>query len=254
MRRHLSVLGLWARCSLYKILGVIAVMGIAEYMLFYFNMKREITVYEVTQAFSRPEILIDRSGIFLCFAISFVIVTLFLILAGCQFSSKVSYTLKRLRINEKWIFVYQAIYNLLAYTLFWAVQVIICVCMLKLYTVHTPIEFLGEQSIFLAFYRSTRLHALLPLSNGILWARNALLLVTLGLSSAEFPFLQRKGKKSVTIIALMLYTVVLWKQDTSTALGCLVSTVFVAIFVIYAICYQVIIKEGADDESKENDY
>ena len=254
MKRHLSVLGLWARCSLYKILGVIAVMGIAEYMLFYFNMKREITVYEATQAFSRPEMLIDRSGVFLCFAIAFILITLLLIIPGCQFGSKVSYTVKRLSINEKYVFLYQAIYNMLIYALLWSIQVILCVCMLKQYTAQTPIEFLGEQNIFLAFYRSTRLHALLPLSNGILWARNALLLVTLGLSSAEFPFLQRKGKKSVTIIALVLYTVALWKQNVSTALACLVSTGFVAIIVIYAICYQVIIKEDADDESKENDY
>ena len=253
MRRHLSVLGLWARCSLYKILGVIAVMCIAEYMLFYFNMKREITVYEATDTFSRPEMLIDRSGVFLCFAAAFIIITLFLIISGCQFSSKVSYTVKRLSINEKRVFLYQCIYNLFIYALFWSVQTILCICMMKHYIAQTPIEFFGEQNIFLAFYRSTRLHALLPLSDGILWVRNALIFVMLGLAAAEFPYLQRNGKKSVTIIALGLYIVALWKQDISP-IASLVSTIFVAIVVISSVCYQVLIKEDGGDESEEKDY
>ena len=254
MRKHLSVLGLWVRCSLYKILGVIAIMGIAEYMLFYFNLKREMTVYEATETFSRPEMLIDRSGIFICFAAAFVLITLLLIMSGCQFSSKVSYTIKRLGVNEKYVFLYQCIYNLLIYALLWSVQVILCICMLKSYTAHTPIEFFGEQNIFLAFYRSTRLHPLLPLSNGILWARNAVLLVSLALCTAEFPYQQRRGKKSVTAIALMLYTVALWKQDASTALACLVSTALIATVVIVSVCHQVLIKEENGNDSEEKDY
>ena len=147
MRRHLSVLGLWARCSLYKILGVIAVMCTAEYMLFYFNMKREITVYEATYTFSRPEMLIDRSGVFPCFAAAFIIITLFLIMSGCQFSSKVSYTVKRLSINEKRVFLYQCIYNLFIYALFWSVQTILCICMMKHYKLPQNINFAFDQCV-----------------------------------------------------------------------------------------------------------
>lgn len=253
MRKHLSVLGLWARCSLYKILGVLAVMGITEYMLFYFTIQKECLVYKVTDTFSRPEFIIDRSGVFICFASAFLIITVLLSVYGCQYGSKTGYTLRRLSVNEKYVFLYQAIYNLLVYLLLWTFQVILCFLMLKDYVFRVPAEFLGDQSLFLAFYRSDCLHSILPLSDGMLWARNALLLVTLSIGAAEFPYLQRRGKKSATVIALSLYTVALWKQELSP-LGRLISTIFVAIVVIYATCYQLFFKEETADDKEETDY
>ena len=92
MRKHLSVFGLWARCSLYKILAVLAVMSVAEYMLFYIIMSKESAIYEAIGTFSRPENLIDRSGVFLCFAVAFLVITALITVYGCQFSSKTGYT------------------------------------------------------------------------------------------------------------------------------------------------------------------
>ena len=253
MRRHLSVFGLWVRCSLYKILVVIAIMGLAEYMLFYFTMKNGLSVYEATQTFARPENIIDTSGIFVCFAVAFLIITALISVYGCQFGAKTGYTLQRLSISEKYVFLYQCVYNLTIYILLWSSQVILCFLMLREYTVHAPTEFWGEQSIYLAFYRSTRLHALLPLSDVTMWVRNALLLVCLALVTAEFPYLQRRGKKSFTVVALALYTVALWKQDI-TPIGSMVSMVFVAIVVLSAVCYQLFLKEDTNGDNQDVDY
>ena len=107
MRKHISVLGLWIRCSLYKILGILAIMSITEYMLFYFTLNNERLAYEATGTFSRPEAIIDHSGIFLCFSAAFIVITMLLSIYGCQFGSKTSYTLQRLSINEKYVFLYQ---------------------------------------------------------------------------------------------------------------------------------------------------
>lgn len=246
-------MGLWARCSLYKILGILAVMSIAEYMLFYITMKKEGVIYDATEIFSRPENIIDRCGVFICFAAAFLLITALLSVYGCQFGSKTGYTVCRLRISEKYVFLYQSIYNLLVYSLLWSVQTVLCVFMLKIYMSQAPAELVGDQSVFMAFYRSTQLHALLPFSDGILWARNIILIVLLSVGAAEFPYLQRRGKKSATVIALALYTVALWKQDISPV-GCLVSTVFVALVVISAVCYHLFVKEGSDDETEKTDY
>ena len=253
MRKHLSVFGLWARCSLYKILAVLAVMSVAEYMLFYIIMSKESAIYEAIGTFSRPENLVDRSGVFLCFAVAFLVITALITVYGCQFSSKTGYTLRRLRINERYVFLYQSLYNLLVYALLWSIQTVLCIFMLKFYISQAPAELVAEQSVFMAFYRSARLHALMPLSDGITWARNILLLVLLSVCSAEFPYLQRRGKKSATVIALALYTVALWKQDISPV-GCLVSTVFVAIVAISAVVYHLFVKEESENETEETEY
>ena len=253
MRKHISVLGLWIRCSLYKILGILAIMSIVEYMLFYFTLNNELSVYEITGTFSRPEALIDRSGIFLCFATAFIVITVLLSIYGCQFGSKTSYTLQRLSINEKYVFLYQSVYNSFVYILFWSAQTVLCILMLKNYTSQAPTEFIGEQSVLLAFYRSTRLHPLLPFSDIMLWARNIILLIALSLGAAEFPYIQRRGKKSVTVIALALYTVVLWKQDISP-LGSLISCILIAIAVLVSVSYQLFAKEETEDGNKDISY
>jgi len=253
MKKHLSVFGLWVKCSFYKIACLIAIMSIVEYMLFSISLKNEIKAYEITRNFSRPEFIFDRSGAFVCFGVAFIVITLLLSIYGCQFSCKTSYTLQRLRINEKYVFLYQGLYNLMVYVLLWFVQLLLCIFMMNNYIMQAPEEFWDTQSIFLAFYRSTRLHSIIPLSDGILWARNVLLLVMLALSSAEFPYLQRRGKKSATVIALSLYTVALWKQDIAPVAS-LVSTVFIAIAVFSSVAYQIFFKEDTGVESEDNNY
>ena len=66
--------------------------------------------------------------------------------------------------------------------------------------------------MFLAFWRSEYLHALLPMADSALWIRNGLLLISLGLAAAIFPYKQRRGKYSGSAIAMLPYTLITFER------------------------------------------
>ena len=118
MRRHLSVLMLIARSTIYKLLGLLVLMVCAEGALYYVTLKKILTDGSM---FSVEE-LISNSHIIWVFAVFFVIITILLCLTGCEYGSKQGYKLRRLRISERSIFLWQSIYNIFCYLVIWAVQ------------------------------------------------------------------------------------------------------------------------------------
>ncbi|MDD2375535.1 MAG: hypothetical protein PHQ55_07510 [Eubacteriales bacterium] len=93
MRKHLSILMLLARSSVYKIITLLAVMTAVEAILFYRAISLSDTMLEV---------VVDRSYISFVFAAACVLMTIILWLPGCEFGSKTGYTIKRLgRENQR---------------------------------------------------------------------------------------------------------------------------------------------------------
>lgn len=248
MKKYLSVFGLFARSSIFKILAVLLIMSIAEIAVFAFQFHEALTVYEnrIGSGIDRFESIIQDTFFCRCFGLAFIAITILLCLPGSEFSSKTGYTLRRLSIGEKQIFFCQAFYNIFVYLLLAALQLVICFGLGSYYVANAPEECVSNQTLFLAFYRSPFLHALLPLSDLILWIRNAFLAVALGFAAAEFPYKQRRKKYALSIIALAIFAVIFFSSTIGNIFNCLLITV-ISLLVCAEMFYTVFRKE-ADNE------
>lgn len=221
MKKHLSVFMLMARSSIYKILGLLALMAAVEGALFCFVLSRG----DVGGAYSL-ELMIQQSHILWVFGAGFLLMTLLLALTGCEGKSKCGYTLKRLSVSERWVFFWQSVYNVLCYLLLWAVQILIAVALCRLYEGLAAPEYVSGQTVFLAFYRSDFLHSLLPFEDAVFWVRNAAFALSLGVCAARFPLAQRAGKRFTEVIVLVCGVFWLFSREIGAFGSCVLATCF----------------------------
>lgn len=243
MKKYLSVFGLFAQSSIYKILGIILLMILAETDLFAYAYIPAMS----SEGIGRFEHYIDRSHIELCLAAAFIVITIVLCLQGTEFSSKVGYTLRRLSVSEKAVFFCQAIFNTISYLILWAVQVGILYAFSLWYTTKTPTEFVNNQSIFLSSYRSEFFHTILPLSEVMLWIRNILLFISLGFASAEFPYIQRRRKHSLFIVPLSIFMLLFFITGIG-AVENIMASIFIFVIVVCKSLYDIYHKEESYDK------
>ncbi len=243
MKKYLSVFGLFAQSSIYKILGIILLMILAETGLFAYAYIPAMS----SEGIGRFEHYIDRSHIELCLAAAFIVITIVLCLQGTEFSSKVGYTLRRLSVSEKAVFFCQAIFNTISYLILWAVQVGILYAFSLWYTTKTPTEFVNNQSIFLSSYRSEFFHTILPLSEVMLWIRNILLFISLGFASAEFPYIQRRRKHSLFIVPLSIFMLLFFITGIG-AVENIMASIFIFVIVVCKSLYDIYHKEESYDK------
>ncbi len=234
VKKHLSVFMLMARNTIYKILGLFVLMAAVEGSLVYSRLKQGDT----GDSFNL-ELVISESHILWVFGIGFVLITIMLSMTGCEFSSKLGYILKRLSISERWIFFWQSIYNTICYLLFWMVQILIVFGLCNLYVKMAPEGYVTNQTVFLAFYRSDFLHSLMPMEDIAYWVRNMIIVVALGICSAHYPMVQRRGSKLWEIIPLAGSVIVFFVGELGEmysfvmTIACSVCAVGAAIFHIF---------------------
>ena len=232
MRRYTSVFGFFIRSSLYKILLIFAAMCAVEVIFFCQALHGALALYETNEAMmpSLERLFVD-SAINIYFRVAFVLVTVVLCLVGCSFKSNVGYTLQRLSIREHSVFLCQAIYNMLVYVIFFAMQLIVAFSLAQYYTVSVSSELVSNQTVLLAFYRNHFLHSLMPLDDVTLWIRNAFLVISMGFTAAEYPYCQRRHKFSATAIALALYVVFAFDQGLGEVAHTIVTGVIAAVVI-----------------------
>lgn len=194
MKKHISVFMLMARSSVYGLLGVLIAMAAAEGALFYFALNKTLADERAGSVLSGLERVLSESGIIWGFGAFFLLFMALLCATGCEFGSRQGYTLGRLSISERSIFAWQAVYNCVCLFVLWAAQLGIVLALIGLYDARVSPEAFSGQSAFLAFYRNSFLHSLLPLEEGSRYIRNIVLIFGLGISAAVFPFKQRRGK------------------------------------------------------------
>ena len=213
MKKQLSVFNLMATSSIYKITGLFALMGIIEFFLFRMIMlagPAETGTFHIEYVF-------QNSRIPWVFAAAFVLLTILLCLTGYETSSKQGYTLMRLSVSEKQVFGIQALYNTLCYILFCSIQLLIVFLLGFYFTKNAPAEYVTNQTMFLAFYRSDFLHALLPYEDIIIWVKNILLVLSLGICTAGFTMAQRKGKRAYELILIIGTAIVFFQAPLDKA-------------------------------------
>jgi hypothetical protein len=149
------------------------------------------------------------------FGVAAVVLTAMVTATGWERKEKVSYTLKRLSVSERAIFLWNGLYNTLCFFLFWVAEVFIILA-LGLWYMKWVGEITGPQTLFLAFYRHKFFHDLLPLEDIMCWIRNGILWISLGFSSAGSTFIQRRdGKMGVVVIPMMGVAFMAFLQEES---------------------------------------
>ncbi len=254
IRAHASVFGLYARSSIGKVLGILLLMSgvqMALFAKFYF-----LDHADGKQIYSFLD-YIEMSKVFWICIVGFLLITVTLCVTGTEYGSKTSYTLKRLSVSEKSTFFYQAMYNMFVYILFGAVQLVVVFVMGRIYVETVVTDIPQTQTLFLAFYQNHFLHALLPLEDVLLWWRNFSWLIALGIVTAEFPYVQRRGSKINIALIVMIAMVILF-GGTSWGIGddpinpganCIVTS-FVAymIIILKVLAFSVFGKERSYEE------
>ena len=250
MKKYLSVYGLFARHSIVKIVILILCMATAECVIFYRALNAALTDYALSGYMMRLEGMIGDC-IIPCLAIAFALISVELYRAGLEKASKCGYTLHRLRISERAIYLCQTAYNATVYVLLLVAQIALAFGLAAYYVTCAPADTVSNQTVLLAFYRSHILHSLLPLADGWLHVRNALLIVALALSSALFPYHQRKRKFAISTFIVALFAIFTFVRDIGQ-IEFLIFTVFILVCVAIAVALAVFGKEEDYEDSRDS--
>lgn len=239
MKKHISVFGLYARSSIFKVLFILFAMCIAEIAIFHFVLQDACGKYEA-EVLTMDSLarMFENAHTYTCFRIAFILITIVICLPGCAFKSQTDNTLRRLSISEPATVLHQAAYNVIVYFLFLAVQLAVVFALSQYYVTAVPEEYVGQMTIFLAFYKNSFLHSLLPLDEVRLWFRNGLLIFALGIATAEYSYKQRSGKFSFGVIVLGIFTVLFFARtigDTGSLLFVIIVSLIITCEFIYAL-------------------
>lgn len=205
MKRHLSIWMLMARGTIYKVLGLFLALAAADGALFALTLRQGASVLDLDQALA-------ESHLSIVFGVCLVLLMAVLSLSGCEFSAKQGYTLRRLRVSQREIFLWQTAHNAVCCFLLLAVQTGIVLALCRVYAARYP-EMVNGQTVFLAFYRVPFLHSLLPLADVWRHVRNAVLCAALGVCAAAFPVQQRQGKRGFAVVILSILTAAFFCQS-----------------------------------------
>jgi len=197
MRKHLSVLMLYITNTIYKLILIIVAMAAIEFAgfkLFGPNLS-QILGLKISSGF---------------FSIIFAAACLGLILVCIQPSeknSKYGYTLMRLQVSERSVFLWHSLSNVLSFLILWGAQIIMIFVLCKLHAgSDTYAE--GPQGILVNFYRIDFLHSLFPLDETSLWIRNLMYAISAGTSCAYTQLAVRHNKKPVCAVMALLYSLI----------------------------------------------
>lgn len=252
MKKYLSVFNLFARGSLYKVLICFILMVSAEAILFSIKLNETLNLYYSGFQLNQLETVIDNSLIELIFTVCFILITWILSVMGTEYGNvQTSYTIRRLQISERKYFLCQATYNSLIYIIFWAVQTFTVFILCTVYIYSAPENMVGNQTLFLAFYRNGLLHSLMPISDIGLWIRNIILAIGMGFTTAEFPYKQRRKKFGATVIAYGLYIIIFFTMELSDTFNLFLTTI-VSIIIIGETLYTMLIEDEEVATSGKN--
>lgn len=240
MKKYISIFELFARNTIYKLLLVLLAMGTAQITMFRKAMSEWIPVeyydldFQAIEHYSL-EYMVDRSNSPIFLGIAFVLITAILCWNSCNIGSKSSYTLQRLQVKEKTIFIMQSIYNSFCYVLLLGAQIVVFLLQAGLYVAQS--EHVTNQTVFLAFYRNDFMHSILPMEGTMRWIANIFILLGCGTSAAVFTYLQRRGKVAWSLFVIVACVLVGFIQELGEQLELVTAFIVVAIVVLTAYCH-----------------
>lgn len=190
----LSLWALLARCSLYKVLAVLAVMALAEALLFYSCLKNcggYDTLVKVVEGSHLSAVFLTALGL-MCFVLAWT---------EGRLDAKSGAAMQRLRLSQSRIFMIKTAYNMVCMAMLFMAQIWLGIWLVGIYGKELTEIYAPPQRLFLAFYRIDFLHCLLPMAEIGKWVRNLLLLLAFGTEAAG-----AKKKNYIPLFALLSLT------------------------------------------------
>lgn len=248
MKKYISIFELFTRSTIYKILLVFAAMGAAQVFMFHRAMPEWFPADSYHLNFQAIEYytleyMVDRSKSAIFLGIAFVVITAILCWNGCDIGSKSSYTIQRLQVTEKKIFIMQSIYNSLCYLLLLGTQIGVFFIQSSLYAQRAG--HLTNQTIFLAFYRNDFMHSVLPLEGTVRWGINILIVLGCGISAAMFTYRQRRGKTAGALLVAVACVLFGFVQELGEVLGFMI-VVIIWLIVGFQVYWNLIQKKEGE--------
>lgn len=238
MRKYFSVFYLTSRQSFYKIIALMCISGIVQYIFF----QKEL---DALSSFNRSNLtgyrdlerVTSLSAINVIYAATVVAVLVLLTITGTAFGSKCNYTIKRLSVSEKAYFYIQSIYNIIVLVFLLGFEILLTFVFSNMYIAVANKDFISNQSIFLAYYRNDFLHSLLPLADTLIIIRNALQIFALSLAASFLSYKQRRGKKSVAVIFLTVFSIIWNSGEIGGSLSVMLTYFICAAITAFIIIY-----------------
>ncbi len=238
MRKHLSVFMLMAQHSFYKILAILILSAVLQLGFSYYLITEKIVQIQMI------EVIAQKLPLF--FQVSFILIFALLLTTTAEQKGKERYTLMRLAISEKKVFFWQSLYNFFAFSLLYLVQILVAIGVSFMFVNIAPAEYVSEQTIFLAFYRSDFFNALLPTVEDIIFVRNVASILAFSMISAFVPMRGKRALKTFLIAFSGFFTY--WGFLNIHSFEVIyIHTFLVVPCMIGVILYQVLTKEVCDE-------
>lgn len=211
MRRYAALFQLMVRSTIYKLLAVMAVMGAAQVGLFAFQAQKiwshaqvmadgvDVTAY---YPYGIADVVNNASlqTVWFWGVIIFCEILVFMAGRGSL------YTLDRLGLSRRGRNLLYSLYHTMALVVLFAFQAAVAVGLCLIYSKMVDAANVGPQTIFLAFYRVPLFHSVLPLGDWFRWLFNLVVLVCLGIATAEGGQMVRNGRRPVAATVLAALT------------------------------------------------
>lgn len=251
MKKVGSVMALFARETLGKVLAVLALMCVVQAGVYYAAVQKMLDACQNVAEDSYMRFMPLVPTVIVSW-LALMWITWMLVKQGVGSGSKPIYTLRRLQLTERQIWACQAVYQVLVYFLFWAVLTVLYFGLIRCYLAALPAPLVSSQTLFLMAYQQPYLHGLLPLADGWGWVRNLIWIVTLGMSTATASYQLRRNKPAITTLILLGTIMILGRQlglgnTTGLALGIGVPVLLVVI----ELCFLVFYKHEEEEKTSE---
>lgn len=195
MKQYFSLFLLFLRHSAWKVLLLAAAMAAVQMGLFW-GLTPDPAAHSLEACLAAC-----RTPLAIAVLLGFALLSALLLTDGAKGKHRLSYTLDRLAISPKAVLGCQAIYNILAYLLFWAVQVLTILGLFWLYQQQGG--YVGPQTLYLVTWQDELVHSFLPMEELLRWLRNLVLIVGLAVTVACSAAQLRQKNKPIAFGALV---------------------------------------------------
>ena len=237
MKKYLSVFTLVARESLYRISLLWVLSALAQTVSFYYAVIYKDV--QSTMAFSRA-FAYDGISPAVIFGITVLLTGLLLMKTGMEFRTKSGYTLRRLRMEEKKVFLVQSAYNSIILFMLLLSEVVLIFILINAGYLRFDEKFVTNQSVYLSFYESPFVQNVFCGKDILRAARNILMVLSGGVSLSAFTFLWRRNKKFIPAVLLLAvlalsFTMGAGISDVEFDAGILLAAAVMLFWSVYAV-------------------
>lgn len=243
MKSSFSVFLLFLRHSVWKVLLLLAVMAGVELGLFA-ALTPDPAAHSLETclaACGRPLGIVLLTG--------FVSLGCLLLADGAGGQHRLSYTLDRLAVPPRAVLACQAVYNLLAWLLFGAVQAAALLGCFWLY--QRQGGYVGPQTVFLACWQNELVHSFLPMEDVVRWLRNLVLALGLAVTTACSSAQLRQKNKPIAFCVLVGGTMATFVQPMGQGPVDMLLILFILVITGAALYYA--LEEEEDHEETSSD-